>query len=161
MPIAAATEEQYTAVRLKDLDYSVSEIRVYLRDSDDNVQQVASDTSSYVQGDDVTMHFTAPSADTYDVAVKADVSSAALALLNQDGQAVLDRDRRITEEDTSSQEEPDVEIRYDTVRPCPSLPPIGAHHVRQDAAGHHRRSSHSLLLRPQGQAFRATRVSRT
>jgi len=43
-------------------------------------------------------------------------SSAPLALLNRDGQAVLDRDRRITEEDTSGQETPDVEIRYDTVR---------------------------------------------
>ena len=74
--LAQATENQNTAVRLKGLDYDVSEIRVFLRDSDDNVTKVATDTGSYVEGDDVTLNFVAPSADTYDVAVKADLASS-------------------------------------------------------------------------------------
>ena len=87
MPIATATESQQTAIRLKDLDYDVQAIRVYLRGSGDNVQQVAEDTSGHAQGDDVTLNFEAPAPDTYDVAVKADVSGSDTRTLFQEANA--------------------------------------------------------------------------
>jgi hypothetical protein len=88
MPIATATETQQTAVRLLDLDYDVQEIRLYLRDSEDNVTNPATDTTSYATGDDVTIHFTAPEADTYDVAVKADVSDGDTRTIFQEANAL-------------------------------------------------------------------------
>lgn len=87
MAIATATETQQTAIRLKDLDYATTEIRVYLRDSEDNVTKVATDTSSRAEGDDVTLYFDAPAPDTYDVAVKADVSGDDTRTLFQDANA--------------------------------------------------------------------------
>jgi hypothetical protein len=87
MTIATATETQQTAIRLKDLDYATTEIRVYLRDSEDNVTKVATDTSSYAEGDDATLYFDAPAPDTYDVAVKADVSGGDTRTLFQDANA--------------------------------------------------------------------------
>lgn len=85
--IATATASQQTAVRLKDLDYDVTAIRVHLRDSEGNVQQVASDTAGHAAGDDVTLHFKAPEADTYDIAVKADLSSGDTRTLFQESNA--------------------------------------------------------------------------
>jgi len=74
---AKAYETELTAVTLKGLDYDVSGIRLYVQSDDGTVTQVAEDTSSYSQGEDVELTFDAPSADgsPYDLAAKADLSS--------------------------------------------------------------------------------------
>lgn len=85
---ATATESQRTAIRLLDLDYDVDEIRVYLRDHDKNSQKVATDTTSYVAGDDVTLYFDAPAPGGYDVAVKADLPGGDTRTLYQGSNAL-------------------------------------------------------------------------
>jgi hypothetical protein len=84
--LAQATETQQTAIRLIGLDFACDAIRVWLR-ADGEPTQVASKTGPFAEGDNATLHFTAPEAGTYDVAVKADVSTGDTRTLFQDTNA--------------------------------------------------------------------------
>lgn len=48
-------------------------------------------------------------------------SSTPVEIVQGEGNQVVERDRPIAEKDTSGQEEPDVEVRYDTVRATDTL----------------------------------------
>jgi hypothetical protein len=76
--------DQQTAITIKDLDYDVDSLRLFLRGSiGDSAQEVASHGSAS-QGDDVQLTFTAPSEpDTYDLAIKADVGASTKTLVQE------------------------------------------------------------------------------